>query len=148
MRTLLSPKTALWICRILSCGFAAVFLLITVRTAKENLLAGGTLILFSALCFLLVSLLRRLIGAKRPYQEKEGVPLRHGKNDSFPSRHAYSAFFIATLAFRLSAAISYCLFPAAILLSFLRVFARVHYPCDVVAGAFLGVLAATIVLIV
>ena len=55
MRTLLSPKTALWICRILSYGFAAVFLLITVRTAKENLLAGGTLILFSALFFLLVS---------------------------------------------------------------------------------------------
>ena len=148
MRRLLSPKNALWICRIISLGFAAVFLLITARAAKESLLAGGKLILFSALFFLLVSLLRHLVAAERPYQRGDGTPLRRGKNDSFPSRHAYSAFFIATLAFRLSAAISYCLFPAAIFLSFLRVFAYVHHPRDVVAGAFLGVLAAIIVLII
>ena len=147
MRKLLSPHTARLACRILSVGFAAVFLLLAALTLREGLVPGGKLLFFSATFFLLVSLLRHLIGAKRPYQEKDGAPPRRGENDSFPSRHAYSAFFIATLAFRLSAALSYCLFPGAILLALLRVYSGVHHPRDVVAGAFLGMLGAIVTLV-
>ncbi len=147
MRDPLSQEKALLVCRILSGCFAAVFLLLVILTAKEDLLTGAKLLAFSAGFFLLVGLLRRLIGAKRPYQERDGNPPRCGEDDSFPSRHAYSAFYIATLAFRISSLLSYCLFPAAILLSLLRVLGGVHHPRDVVAGSFLGVCAAIIVLI-
>ena len=148
MKRRLSPKTALLTCHILSGCFAAVFLLFMILTASKDIPTTGKLLLFSALLFALVSLLRHLIGAKRPYEEKKDAPPpRRGSNDSFPSRHAYSAFFIATLTFRLSPLLSYCLFPAAILLAFLRVLGGVHHPRDVVAGAFFGVLCAIIVLV-
>lgn len=133
--------------KILTLGFAALFLVFLILTANESLFLAGKLLLFSAIPFFLIAPLRRLIGAARPYQKEQSAPPRKGTNDSFPSRHTYSAFFIATLLFRLSAILSYCLFPAAILLAVIRVRLSLHYPKDTVAGAFLGVLAAILVLI-
>ena len=147
MKRRLSPQKALLACHILSGCFAAVFVLFAILTIVKDFLAGGRLLIFSALFFALVTLLRHLLGAKRPYEGKDAPPPRKGNNDSFPSRHAYSAFFIATLVFRLSSLLSYCLYPAAILLALLRVFGGVHHPRDVVAGAFFGVLCAIVVLV-
>lgn len=143
-------RCALIACHILTAGFGAVFLSLMILSALEGLVPMGKLLLYSATPFLLVSLLRRFIAAKRPYQGSEAAAEEaphHGANDSFPSRHSYSAFFISTLAFRITPGFSYCLFPAAILLALLRVLCGAHYPRDVVAGAFLGVLFAVVALV-
>ena len=133
--------------RILTLLFALAFI---AAALLAFLRSPYTLFLFtaiSALFFLLISLLRRVCGQKRPYEGKATPPPRRGTGDSFPSRHAYSAFFIATVFFGFSPLVSYMLFPAAILLSALRVMAGIHYPRDVVAGGFLGVAAAILLLI-
>ena len=101
----------------------------------------------SALFFLLLTLLRRLCKCPRPYQADKRPAPRRGRDDSFPSRHTYSAFFLSCTAFHFAALAGYCLLPLSVALAVLRVKAGVHYPRDVIAGAFLGVIAATIVLI-
>ena len=106
------------------------------------------LILASLILFLTVTLMRRLFKSARPYQENAGDPPRKGTYDSFPSRHAYSAFYIATLAFTFAPAASYALLPLAILLAAIRVLTGIHYPRDVIAGAFLGVAFATVTIII
>lgn len=133
---------------ILTAGFAAAYITFAVLSLLETPLLLLKLLVFSAIPSLLVTLMRRLFSAKRPYQETERIPPpRRGTDDSFPSRHAYSAFFIATIAFHFSALTSYILLPLAILLSVMRVIAGYHYPRDVVAGAFLGVIAGILTLL-
>ena len=132
---------------ILTAGFAAAYITFAVLSLLETPLLLLKLLVFSAIPFLLVTLMRRLFSAKRPYQDGTTPPPRRGTNDSFPSRHAYSAFFVATIAFHFSALTSYILLPLAILLSVMRVIAGYHYPRDVVAGAFLGVIAGILTLL-
>lgn len=111
-------------------------------------LSALRLALASLILFLTLSLMRRLFKKARPYQGGGTVPPRREKNDSFPSRHAYSAFYIASLAFLITPAASYALLALAILLSAVRVLRGLHYPRDVVAGAFLGVAFATVTIII
>ncbi len=128
------------LCHILTFGFAAAFVTCAVFAGFDSLLLLLKLLAFSLIPFLLVTLLRHLFAAKRPENAKKASP-------SFPSRHAYSAFYIATLFFYFSAVATYILLPFAILLATLRVLLGHHYPKDVVAGAFLGVIAAIISII-
>ena len=132
---------------LLTVGFAAAYLTFAVLSLLEAPLLLLELLVLSAIPFLLVTLMRRLFSVKRPYQDGTTPPPRRGTDDSFPSRHAYSAFFIATVAFRFASLASYILLPFAILLSVIRVALNLHYPRDVVAGAFLGVIAGIITLI-
>lgn len=133
--------------KLLTLGFAAIYLTLATLTLLKSFLLLLEFLVLSAIPFLLVTLIRSLFAAKRPYQESKAPPPRYGINDSFPSRHAYSAFFVATVTFRFSAIASYILLPFAILLSVLRVVAGYHYPRDVVAGAFFGVIAGIITLL-
>jgi undecaprenyl-diphosphatase len=141
-------RLLLWLGRTITAGFYVAFAILTVLIARSSLWRGGTLLICAAVSFGLVWLLRRLIGRQRPYQNDDALPrLRRGVNDSFPSLHAFSAFYIATAAFILSAAASYLLLAAAALLCTLRVCLSIHYPRDVVGGAFLGVILSIITLI-
>ena len=132
------------ISHILSATTAIVYLLFLILAYLRSPPLVLRILLLSAVPFLLVTGLRHLIPLARPTR-RNGTPQK--KSHSFPSRHAYSAFFIATVFFGFSPLVSYLLFPAAILLSALRVMAGIHYPRDVVAGAFLGVTAAILLLI-
>ena len=64
------------------------------------------------------------------------------KSSSFPSGHTASAFAFATGAGRAQPALSAPLRALATLVGYSRVHTGVHYPADVVAGAFIGVTAA------
>lgn len=92
--------------------------------------------------FAAVTLFRRGFDAPRPYERWGIDPLieRDGAGRSFPSRHVFSAFAIA------SCWASWCppagagLLACAAALAACRVAGGVHYPRDVVAGALIGVL--------
>ena len=64
------------------------------------------------------------------------------KTSSFPSGHAASAFAFATGAGRAQTALSVPLRALATVVGYSRVHTGVHYPADVIAGAFIGVTAA------
>ena len=83
---------------------------------------------------------------KRPRPVLEGLPPLGGAPSSlsFPSAHALSSFAVATAMFRVDPATAGALV-VALAISLGRPYLGMHYPSDVVAGAFLGVLLGLIV---
>ena len=94
--------------------------------------------------FVLVTLMRKAIDAPRPYElydfyEKKP---KNKKGNSFPSRHAYSSFVIATLFFSQCTPIAIMLLVFALGMCISRVLLGIHFIRDVMAGALIGVIAA------
>jgi undecaprenyl-diphosphatase len=80
-----------------------------------------------------------------PRRDTEELARRHvqmPRSSSFPSGHAASAFAFATSAGNAQPMLSASLRAVATLIGYSRVHTGVHYPADVLAGAFIGVSAA------
>lgn len=95
-----------------------------------------------AASFLLVSLIRKQIGAKRPYEVYDFQPVI--KKDtigcSFPSRHVFSIFIIAMAFFWVDHRLGIDFMILGGILALIRVLGGVHFIRDVVAGAWAGIL--------
>lgn len=87
-----------------------------------------------------------LTSRRRPTREEaKELTSRHvqmPRSSSFPSGHAASAFAFATGAASAQPLLSAPLRALATLVGYSRVHTGVHYPADVLAGAFIGVSAA------
>ncbi len=83
---------------------------------------------------------------KRPRPVLEGLPPLGGAPSSlsFPSAHATSSFAVATAMVRVDPAMAGA-FVVAVALSLGRPYLGMHYPSDVLAGAFIGVALGLIV---
>lgn len=94
----------------------------------------------TAVGFVAVSFFRKRFNVPRPYECCAIAPLiaRDGAGKSFPSRHTFSAFAIAASWFAASVPVAVVLLVAAGVLAVCRVLGGVHFPRDVVAGAFIG----------
>ena len=87
-----------------------------------------------------------MIDAPRPYELYdfyENKP-KEREGRSFPSRHAYSAFVIATIAFAYSIPLGIGLVLLGIALAVSRVLLGIHFIRDVVCGAIVGVISGLI----
>jgi len=91
-------------------------------------------------------LAKPLTTRRRPEREELRVlASRHvpmPRSSSFPSGHTASAFAFATAAGAVRPALSAPLRVLATLVGYSRVHTGVHYPADVLAGAFIGVSSA------
>ena len=86
------------------------------------------------------------LAVRRPRPVLEGLPPLGGAPSSlsFPSAHATSSFAVATAMVRVDSAMA-AAFIVAIALSLGRPYLGMHYPSDVLAGAFIGVALGLIV---
>lgn len=98
-------------------------------------------LLTPAITFILVSFCRHYINAPRPYELLAITPIiaKDTKGQSFPSRHVFSAFVIATILYHISHLLGVMLLIFGTLLALMRVIGGVHFPKDVIAGALLGI---------
>ncbi len=96
--------------------------------------------------FVCVSIFRTLYGAKRPYEKYGFEPLlpKDTQAKSFPSRHVFSIFVIATVICFVWPVVGVCLLWLGMVLAVLRVVMGVHFPGDVLAGAVIGVVSGCI----
>lgn len=108
----------------------------------EAILVPGT-------AFLLLSIFRRIVNTKRPYELLEIDPLisREGRGKSFPSRHSFSIFVIAGTFLNIFPPAGVLFLFFGILLAAIRVIGGVHFPRDVIVGAIVGILAGLIELL-
>lgn len=100
-------------------------------------------VLVPAVSFGLLTVVRRMINAPRPYEKFDMTPIieKDTKGKSFPSRHVFSVFIIAFTIFvsHTGAGIMIALIGVAI--AVIRVIGGVHEPRDVIAGAMAGIVA-------
>lgn len=100
------------------------------------------LFLFAAVpaaVFLFITILRKKIARKRPFELFHFCPLMpHGMGESFPSRHTASAAVIASAVLYLGNPLWPFFLLGAVLIGFGRTALGVHYISDVAAGLFLG----------
>ena len=125
--------------------FGAGALLLLYVSYKVSLLSALEVSLTALLPFVIVSVLRRVIDAKRPYELYEFyLEKPKDKGRSCPSRHVYSATVIATLTVFVYPILGGVLLFFALMLAVLRVLLGIHFIRDVVCGALVGALAAII----
>ncbi len=93
-------------------------------------------------------LIKHLAKRKRPsrYIEEKDMLIRKPISYSFPSGHTSSSVASATVISRFCPHLTVPVFVLAFLVSFSRLYFKVHYPSDIFAGAILGILFATIVI--
>lgn len=109
------------------------------------LLTGGyrelfLCILVPGISFVGLSIFRKAINCKRPYEIWDTTPLinKKTKGNSFPSRHVFSIFMIGMTFVSLNLWIGYLILAFGIYLAVFRVVAGVHFIKDVLAGAAVG----------
>ena len=103
----------------------------------------------AAIPFLILSVMRLLVNAQRPYEvydieEFSGMREKRKKGRSFPSRHVFSAFLIGVLWIPYSPAFGIAALVLGVLLAAERVLLGIHFVKDVAAGAAIGVLSGLI----
>lgn len=103
-------------------------------------------LLVPAISFAAVSIFRDRYNAPRPYEKFEIPPVlkKDTKGHSFPSRHVFSIFVIATTIFYVYPPVGILLFVLGAGLALIRVFGGVHEPRDVIAGAFIGIVCGVL----
>lgn len=88
----------------------------------------------------LVTVLRHVFHAPRPYDQMDFQPLlSHKPGDSFPSRHTASSVIIAIAFWYLSPPLGITASALAAVVGVSRVVAGLHYPKDVLAGASISI---------
>lgn len=99
-------------------------------------------ILTTSISFCLVSVFRKIINAKRPYEVMDIKPLidKNTKGNSFPSRHIFSIYIIATVYLYISIPIGVALMILGIGLAAIRVLSGVHFLRDVIWGMIIGII--------
>ena len=93
------------------------------------------------LCTLiLVTVLRIIINAPRPYEKYNYTPAVHKdtKGRSFPSRHTVSAFIIAMAFMYIQVSLGILMMVLAAVIAVVRVISGVHFVRDVIGGAAIG----------
>ena len=96
-------------------------------------------LLVPAVCFLVCTALRPIIGRQRPYDRFDAEPIGsfvRGKGKSMPSRHTASAAAIAFAVVYVypTPAVITCMLLLCLLIAALRVLGGQHYPSDVLAA--------------
>ena len=128
----------------------ALFLLLEYSAFTVSPVKALSLALSLAIPFVLVSVIRVIINAPRPYEVFgvfEDLP-KNKKGRSFPSRHAFSAFAIAVSAFPIYPALAAVMLFLGTLLCVARVLLGIHFVRDVLAGALVGAASAVLGIII
>ncbi len=135
-------------------AFVLVWLLLIVRGGRIGRTAALLLIPTIALADQLSSsVIKEIVSRPRPCHTVDGVQVIHaihllvdcGPGKSFPSSHAVNNFAAATLFSLLYRKWSWAFFAWASCIALSRVAVGVHYPSDVLGGAIIGIVVASVV---
>ncbi|MCF0142167.1 MAG: phosphatase PAP2 family protein [Parasporobacterium sp.] len=94
-------------------------------------------IIIPGVSFILVSLFRKALSAKRPYEVYDFKPVldKDTVGKSFPSRHVFSIFMISMVYLQVSLVGALLIGVMGLILALVRVLTGVHFVRDVIAGA-------------
>lgn len=127
-------------------GTVYAFLYNLVVFISVDFMQAIRLMLVCLVPFVIVSVMRRLIDMKRPYEVYRffDVPPKNKCGKSFPSRHVFSAFVIGTSLAFINPFLGCMLCVIGALLAACRVLLGIHFIRDVVAGALIGIVGGVL----
>ena len=104
------------------------------------------MIIIPAGVFVFVTVLRKLINRKRPYEVYDipSVFKKETVGNSMPSRHTASAIIISLAMLKINLYLGIAFLLISLLIALSRIFAGVHFISDVIAGAVISLAAGTI----
>lgn len=127
----------------------AIYVFMILAAFLDSYTRAVGLILVTGIPFAIVTLVRRRLSARRPYEvyDVSSIPgLVRGRHsgESFPSRHVFCAFIIGThLSFIAPVAgATVCIF--GLVMGTCRVLLGIHFVKDVAAGALIGIVSGII----
>lgn len=122
-------------------GYICIGITLLLLCSKKYRLAGITCAL--ALVIMQISgniIVKNIINRPRPYEiHNVALLISMPKGSSFPSGHTYSSFATATAIFMWHKKWGIVFFALAALIGFSRLYLYVHFPTDVIAAIFLGI---------
>ncbi len=95
--------------------------------------------------FVMVEIIRFLVHRPRPFLIEQVHQLVQESSYSFPSGHATFYFALATAVYVLNKKIGAAFFLIAGVISLSRVIVGVHWPSDILAGMFLGIIITILI---
>lgn len=115
-----------------------IFLMVLFFNSHARLLRA---VISPGVSFVVLSVFRSYNNAPRPYEafDIEPIIVKNTKGESFPSRHVFSAFIIATTIYFVSMPVGIALLTIGAIIAIVRVIGGVHFPRDVIAGAVIGI---------
>lgn len=133
-----------WYAGYVLIGVALIFL--TMKYGQRNLVMIWWALIATAVArFGIVELIRFFYNRPRPFEVLDIIQLvRYDPGHSFPSGHAAFFFAFSTTIFQYNRRLGAVFWVISGLISLARVFAGVHWPADVLAGAAIGVLVGWI----
>ncbi len=122
----------------------AVLWVIDGKIKKEQVMHALFACLFA---FLAAALIKHFFPTLRPFvtNGREIDVLIRPTDGAFPSEHTVIAFALAVTVFMHDRKVGWVFLIGALTVGVARVMANVHYPIDIVGGAFLGTIVAVIV---
>ena len=110
------------------------------KKVKNFLMIGFAVVSAFISRFVIVVIIRLLYSRPRPFEIYEVTQLlEHSKGNSFPSGHATFFFALSMGIYLFNKKLGIIYFVLSSLLVLSRVAAGIHYPLDILFGAFLGV---------
>lgn len=105
-----------------------------------------SMIIIPAGVFVSVTVLRKLINRKRPYEVYDipSVFKKETVGNSMPSRHTASALIISLAMLKINPYLGIAFLLISLLIAISRIFAGVHFISDVIVGAVISLAAGTI----
>ena len=134
--------------RIGSMGFVWVLIALPMLISNSLRITGIKVILAVLLTgFIGEGLIKHLAKRKRPskYIEEKDMLIRKPITYSFPSGHTSASVSSAIIISSTCPKLSIPVYTLAFLVSFSRLYFKVHYPSDILAGAILGLILAYVV---
>ncbi len=130
--------------------FLIILAMLIFGRKKERIAAVLVLIVLGVADSSVNLLLKSWIGRVRPCNVFPQVHLLAGcsHSGSFPSSHAANIFAAGTILTFFYRRVWLIWLAIAVTVSFSRIYVGVHYPLDVVGGAFYGILLGAVILIV
>lgn len=114
--------------------------------ARERRIAGLMILLTLVVEALIVNIgIKNIVGRLRPFQvDTSVIPLITPGETSFPSGHTASSFAAATAVFLYKKKPGTIALILATAIAFTRLYLFVHFPTDVLAGMFIGIVVAVL----
>ena len=100
-------------------------------------------IIVPAADLIFVSLFRKAVNSKRPYENYNYKPIgkyKKDKGESFPSRHTSSAAIIAMACYYINPVFGIIMWSLAVIVGGTRILCGVHYPKDVIGGMVISII--------